>query len=331
MILSVVIPVYNTLAYLPECLQSLEKQNTDVEIVLVDDGSSDGSAAYCEEYKAAHDHVTVIRQENRGASDARNAGLRAAHGDYIHFVDSDDMLGDENAYAEFVKTIYPLKPDIVFSRCAEYSSDMKTLLKTQPEYFKNGFDSGDILYEVLINHYESTLTCPVNKFFRRDFLIDNELYFFSGIQHEEDEWLPRVIQSAGTVYFDNRILYSARRGRDNALSNTPNEEVLTRKALSLVKIADLGFHYMQSRPLREQTMSLVMEYYWDYLTDACVACAKMKDKRNKEKVYAQMKEHKDFFDSYHYLKSRNRRIMGMMFRTLGIPLTVRIVGLRYGK
>ena len=84
MLISVIIPVYNSLEYLPRCMQSIEAQNIpDMEIVLVDDGSSDGSEGFCDDYKSAHENVTVIHQKNSGASAARNAGLRAAHGEYI--------------------------------------------------------------------------------------------------------------------------------------------------------------------------------------------------------------------------------------------------------
>lgn len=95
MFLSFIVPVYNAAAYLPECLQSLENQDLDTgdyEIICVDDGSRDESPDLLEKFAAEHPNVVVLRQENAGVAAARNAGLQAALGDYIWFVDADDFL-----------------------------------------------------------------------------------------------------------------------------------------------------------------------------------------------------------------------------------------------
>ena len=91
--LSIIVPVYNTERYLPECLDSLLAQQwKDLEIICVNDGSPDNSAAVLSEYERKDPRIQVISQENKGLSGARNSGLRAASGDYVCFVDSDDLL-----------------------------------------------------------------------------------------------------------------------------------------------------------------------------------------------------------------------------------------------
>lgn len=91
---SVIVPVYNVEAYLPACMESLLKQDCkDMEILLVDDGSTDGSGMLCDGYETAYpEAVRVIHQENGGLGAARNSGLREARGEYVLFVDSDDWL-----------------------------------------------------------------------------------------------------------------------------------------------------------------------------------------------------------------------------------------------
>lgn len=90
---SVIVPVYNTAAYLRECLDSLTGQTLrDIEIVCVDDGSTDESPAILEEYAARDSRVRVLRQENQGAGAARNNGLACARGTYVMFCDSDDFM-----------------------------------------------------------------------------------------------------------------------------------------------------------------------------------------------------------------------------------------------
>ena len=95
-LLSIIVPVYNTATYLPACLDSILSQGfTDFEVLLVDDGSSDGSGAICDKYAEADSRVRVFHQENGGVSSARNLGLSQAKGEWIYFVDSDDeMLPD---------------------------------------------------------------------------------------------------------------------------------------------------------------------------------------------------------------------------------------------
>lgn len=95
-IVSVVVPVYNVEAYLDRCVESLVAQTLrNIEIILVDDGSTDGSPALCDEWAQKDDRIRVIHKENGGLSDARNAGVRAARADWIGFVDSDDWVEPE--------------------------------------------------------------------------------------------------------------------------------------------------------------------------------------------------------------------------------------------
>ena len=93
--LSIIIPVYRTQDTLERCLESILQQSfTDYEMILVDDGSDDGSPQLCDEYARKDARIRVIHKENGGLSDARNAGIRKARGEYITFVDSDDTMVD---------------------------------------------------------------------------------------------------------------------------------------------------------------------------------------------------------------------------------------------
>lgn len=95
-LISIVVPVYGTEAYLPQCVESLLAQtHSHLELILIDDGSPDHSGALCDRYGEQDQRVLVIHQENQGVSTARNAGVKAAHGQYIAFVDSDDWVGPD--------------------------------------------------------------------------------------------------------------------------------------------------------------------------------------------------------------------------------------------
>ena len=89
---SVIVPVYNAGRHLPRCVQSIQSQTMrDLEIILVDDGSTDGSAQLCEELASADDRIRVFHKKNGGVSSARNFGIEKAKGEYLLFVDADDL------------------------------------------------------------------------------------------------------------------------------------------------------------------------------------------------------------------------------------------------
>ena len=101
---SVILPIYKVEKYLCECVDSILNQSfTDYEIILVDDGSPDGSGAICDEYAEKDARVKVIHKVNGGLSDARNAGFAIAQGEYVVFIDSDDYVTDPDFLKIFLK------------------------------------------------------------------------------------------------------------------------------------------------------------------------------------------------------------------------------------
>ena len=101
--LSVIVPVYNLETCLPMCLDSILRQTfSDFELILVDDGSADGSLAVCQEYQEKDNRIRLLHQENGGVSSARNTGLNHAVGQYISFVDGDDFI-EPDMYERLMK------------------------------------------------------------------------------------------------------------------------------------------------------------------------------------------------------------------------------------
>lgn len=101
-LISVVVPVYNVKPYLSECVYSILNQKySNLELILVDDGSTDGSGTMCDELSETDKRIKVLHIENGGPSAARNAGVKAAKGDYISFVDSDDIVSED-----YLKILY---------------------------------------------------------------------------------------------------------------------------------------------------------------------------------------------------------------------------------
>lgn len=110
--LSIIVPVYNVEKYLDDCLNSILQQTySDWELILVDDGSQDGSGAICDSYAASDNRITVIHTENRGQSHARNLALDIAKGEYVTFIDADDYLGDINTH-EYAINVLEKNPQV---------------------------------------------------------------------------------------------------------------------------------------------------------------------------------------------------------------------------
>ena len=114
-VLSVIIPVYNVEKYLDECVNSIVNQSyKNLEIILVDDGSTDKSGAICDEWRDRDSRIKVIHKANAGLGYARNSGIEVAEGDFVAFVDSDDFI-DKDMYQDLMSIAISEKSDIVYS------------------------------------------------------------------------------------------------------------------------------------------------------------------------------------------------------------------------
>lgn len=177
---SVVLPVFNVERYLVECLDSIVAQDyPNLEIIAVDDGSTDRSLKVLEDYAAAHPQVKVLHQDNSGAGIARNRGIVAAAGKYIWFVDPDDAI-EPGAVRDLVGMAEKFQTDVVVSCLARYDSELENLITVSlhfpqaaklPEVF-SGEDIADTIYTTFRDG-----PSPCNKFFRREFVMENGLQF----------------------------------------------------------------------------------------------------------------------------------------------------------
>lgn len=119
---SIVIPVYNISSYLDDAVGSILRQRfKDFELILVDDGSTDGSEHICNLYASNHDYVKVIHKANGGPSSARNAGIRAARGEYLVFLDGDDVLCENALHEMYLAVLEYGRPDLILGTVIQWS------------------------------------------------------------------------------------------------------------------------------------------------------------------------------------------------------------------
>ncbi len=221
---SIIIPVYNVEAYLHQCLDSVLCQDfSDWEAVCVNDGSTDGSAAILEDYVAKDARFRLVTQPNGGLSAARNAGLDAAQGEYILFLDSDDWLV-ENAL-KVLSTNLSGEDMLCFSGRRFFE---KTHGFNPSDLLKNGdYQSGmDYYNENALLPRDFAFVCVVLRAYRRTFLMDNGLRFKEGILHEDNLFTPLACYYAHEVRVLNVCLYNYR-VRANSITNTVDMKRLT--------------------------------------------------------------------------------------------------------
>lgn len=184
--LSIIVPVYNVEAYLQACVESLiTEEMASVEILLVDDGSTDRSSAICDAFADQYACVRCIHQENAGVSAARNAGLSEAKGRYILFVDSDDTVV-QNGIASVLNWVNDADEDICFLQIQDLYPN--SILKDHGDNIDLSEVRGKTKEEVLL-HLATRPKYPGSayaKAFRRDFLFENHIRFIKGRKNGED-------------------------------------------------------------------------------------------------------------------------------------------------
>jgi glycosyltransferase involved in cell wall biosynthesis len=110
MVVSIIAPIYNAQKYLGKCIDSILSQTySNIEVILVNDGSPDGSGDICEKYAVLDNRIIIINQENKGVAGARNTGLKIATGSYVAFIDADDAI-DSNMVSDFVNVATKEEP-----------------------------------------------------------------------------------------------------------------------------------------------------------------------------------------------------------------------------
>lgn len=193
--LSVIIPVFNVRKYLEECLDSLLCQTfKNFEIILVDDGSWDGSEKICDEYASSDERVKVFHKNNKGPSSARNYGIDNAVGEYIMFVDSDDYIGDCRFFERIVELMLCSNFDVLVYGCTRINDVTKLVVEKSLEKLdKINSISEESRIEWLVKNNKFAASAWLHVL-KREYLIENSLKFNEEYPTGEDlEWIFRVM------------------------------------------------------------------------------------------------------------------------------------------
>ena len=212
-LISVIVPIFRVEAYLRRCVDSILAQSyQNLEILLVDDGSDDGCPAICDAYAEQDARVRVIHKKNGGLSDARNAGIDVATGDYFGFVDSDDYIHPD-MFLRLVEKAMETGADLV--RCGRAKVDAEEQILEQTGAFPNQvLTQMEALNYMIDSHTGATVGIWLG-LYRRE-LFDG-LRFPVGRIHEDEYLTPRLLLACQTVSYIDDVLYYYNQGNGDSI------------------------------------------------------------------------------------------------------------------
>ena len=208
MYFSIIIPVYNVEKYLATSLDSVLAQNFgDFEVICVNDGATDNSAAILEHYEENDKRIKVITQSNAGLSAARNTGLRVASGEYILFLDSDDWI-EPNTLQILSENLNG--EDLLCFNGRRYIEGRNQYEESDNLQCEEEITGWDYYCRHALEHRNFAFVCVVLRCYRRQYLVDNNLWFKEGIYHEDNLFTPYACYYAQKVKVISDVLYDYR-------------------------------------------------------------------------------------------------------------------------
>lgn len=256
--LSIIIPVYNVEPYIARCLDSCLNQDLDsaeYEIIVVDDGSPDRSAEIAEQFAETYPNIRIIHRQNGGLSAARNTGLADAHGEFVWFVDSDDRI-DKYCIGGLFETASRNNLDVLcFGLKLEFPDG--TIRQHQVRYEEDGkiYDGRDFICDV------GMPPAAWSAIYRREFLISNDLKFYEGILHEDQEFTPRAYCQAKRIAYTDKHIYYYNQREGGIMKSSRNEK----RCRDLLTVADSLYDFaIQNTPIDSRTYkSLLQRVYFN--------------------------------------------------------------------
>lgn len=274
---TVIVPVYNAECYLEKCIESLLAQTIDsIEVVLIDDGSSDRSGEICDKYDEKYDNIKVLHIENSGPSKARNLGIKIARGEYIGFADADDY-----AIPTMYETLYTkakqTQSDIVM--CSYNIDNGTSMYKIDMNYLPEYCGHQAIVSGLLARYYRrehTGLYSVWNKLFSKDTIYEHSLCFDEDLIRAEDAWFVfDSLKVVKKVVFIDEPLYIYRQVSTSTMHTIQSDRYERSKSFRN-KLLDANSN------LNIQIDN--NEFYYEFLYEAFMYCRSMSQQGKFEEI-----------------------------------------------
>ena len=205
---SIIIPLYNSENKISGCLKSAMNQTeSDIEIIVVNDGSTDKSGDVCDELSADDDRITVIHQSNKGAGSARNKGLELAKGEYLYFLDSDDKM-EPNLVEENLHVLSQYNTDVLIFGYTKVEKGRKNTLEVNTRLKERQLHSKQEIKEHLCRILEDGATFAVwNKMFKRDLIVANNIKYPDMKRNQDMAFTLEALKHANSISVNPKKYY----------------------------------------------------------------------------------------------------------------------------
>ena len=310
--ISVVVPIYNVEKQLRKCIESILKQQIEeIQIILVNDGSTDNSGVIAKEYASKYPNkILYIEKENGGLSDARNYGVKYATGEYISFVDSDDYIS-ENLYKdleEYTKENY----DMIKFKILKVDEEDNILEKNNNPVFYNkiGEEAFDILYKT-----DVMTEVAWAYLYKREFFVNNKFEFAKGLYHEDFGLIPLMLLRAKKVASTDIIGYNYVQTKSSITRG--NEKTAYRRAEDLLKHYDNMIKIIEEYDITKKSKENIKIYY----TNCIILEINNLNNEDKEKYIKEIKKRKMAKN----IKARNfKQLIKKIILNLNIKLYLKL-------
>lgn len=262
--ISVIVPMYNSEKHIAECIKSIEQQNVEMEILLVDDGSEDRTIQICEKFERDNPNIFLLKKKNGGVSDARNFGLLKAVGKYITFVDSDDLLPD----GALKRMIYEMETNQVSMVCGNHAYLYGDLILPRQSRVEEGIYNFSDVQDNLIDDgtlsgilFGSVWGC----LYKNDLLEKNNIKFDKEITKNEDGLfnIEYLLQSKRVLVMNDTPVYYYRQYK--------NEDNIFLEKEDTLQIASAHIYKVCEKKIDDDSLCLQMErrkisiFFWNSL------------------------------------------------------------------
>lgn len=273
--ISIIVPIYNVEKYLRKCLESIENQTyKNIELILVNDGSTDKSEEIIDEYIKKYDNIKYIKKENGGLSDSRNCGVKEATGNYICFVDSDDYL-DENLFLS-LKQYLNQEYDMIKYKLIRVDEEYKEIEKIDGPIFENktGQEAFNILYG------QDVMLQPAWLYlYKKSFWDSNNFSYPVGKLHEDFARTALIMLKAKKVLSVDIYGYNYVQS-NSSITRGNDEDKKMKRALDMIEHYDYMMNQIEQYDLYNRTKENIKIYY----TNCIILKLEELSKKNK-KVY----------------------------------------------
>ena len=256
---SIIVPVYNSQDYLRECVSSITAQtHRDVEILLVDDGSTDDSGKLCDQLGAEDSRIIVIHKENGGTSSARNAGVAHASGDYITFCDNDDFFRDLECLEQVASYLDRHPVDVLMHDNCTYDSPSGTLFPPKATNLGSriaDMKKSDAILEIASQGLMSRAVW--DKVVKTSLIRNHNIVFPEGMRNEDTDWTASVFETADSIGWIDNPYYCYRKGHEYAQTAKPVTRAMTD---DLARIICKHMAIIDNRGLSKQDAHAIYAY-----------------------------------------------------------------------